>query len=90
MRLGFAICIPTPNSILLISTFIHLYKAFGGFASHFDLFRYLFCLQKKGSKGGSQIAGRVYLTLRDGMKLEYLSCPWNTSINDWFKKWFYI
>jgi hypothetical protein len=24
------------------------------------------------------------------MKLEYLSCPWNTSLGEWYKKWFYI
>jgi hypothetical protein len=24
------------------------------------------------------------------MKSEYLSCPWNTSLSDWYKKWFYI
>jgi hypothetical protein len=47
-------------------------------------------LRKKGSQGGSKIAGGVYLTLRDGMKQEYLSCHWNTSLVDWYKKWFYI
>jgi hypothetical protein len=69
------ICNLHPNSILLVSTFIHLCESFGGFALHFDLFHYLFYLRKKGLKGGSQIAGRVYLTLCDGMKLKYLSCP---------------
>jgi hypothetical protein len=84
------ICNLHPNSILLVSMFIHLCEAFGGFLPHFDLFRYLFCLQKKGSRGGSQIAGGVYLTLCDGMKSKYLSCPWNTSLGEWYKKWFYI
>jgi hypothetical protein len=69
------ICNLHPNSILLVSTFIHLCEAFGGFLPYFDLFCYLFCLQKKGSKGGSQIASGVYLTLYDGMKSEYLSYP---------------
>jgi hypothetical protein len=32
----------------------------------------------------------VYLILSDGMKQEYLSYPWNTSLGDWYKKWFYI
>jgi hypothetical protein len=32
----------------------------------------------------------MYLTLQDGMKQEYLNCPWNTSLGDWYKKWFYI
>jgi hypothetical protein len=45
------ICNLHPNSILLVSTFIHLCEAFGGFLPHFDLFRYLFYLQKKGSRG---------------------------------------
>jgi hypothetical protein len=38
------ICNLHPNSILLVSTFIHLCDAFGGFLPHFDLFHYLFCL----------------------------------------------
>ena len=32
----------------------------------------------------------MYLNLRDGMKAQYLHCPWNTSLDDWYKKWFYI
>jgi hypothetical protein len=47
-------------------------------------------LRKKGSQGGSKIVGGVYLTLRDGIKQEHLNCPWNTSLGDWYKKWFYI
>jgi hypothetical protein len=45
------ICNLHPNSILLVSMFIHLCEAFGGFLPHFDLFRYLFYLRKKGSRG---------------------------------------
>jgi hypothetical protein len=48
----------------------------------------MFCLRKKGSQGGSKIVDGVYLTLRDGIKQEYLNCPWNTSLGDWYKKWF--
>jgi hypothetical protein len=69
------ICNLYPNSILLVSVFIHLCEAYVGIQPYFDLFRYLFCLRKKGSQGGSKIVGGVYLTLRDGMKQEYLSCP---------------
>jgi hypothetical protein len=76
------ICNLHPNSILLVVVFIHLCEAYGGIQPHFDLFRYLFCLRKKGSQGGSKITGGAYLTLRDGMKQEYLSCPWNTSLTD--------
>ena len=83
------ICNLHPNSILLVSTFIHLCEAYGGFQPHFDLFCHLFCLRKKGS-GGSKIAGGVYLNLCDRMKAQYLHCPWNTSLDEWYKKWFYI
>ena len=24
------------------------------------------------------------------MKAQYLHCPWNTSLDKWYKKWFYI
>jgi len=47
-------------------------------------------LRKKGAVGGSKIAGGVYLNIRDGMKNYYLSCPWNTLLNEWYKRWFYI
>jgi len=69
------ICNLHPNLILLIATFIHLYEAFVGIKPHFDLFRYLFFLTKKGAVGGSKIAGGVYLNLHDGMKNRYLNCP---------------
>jgi len=63
------------NSILLVTTFIHLCDAFVGIKPHFDFFWYLFCLKKKGVVGGSKIAGGVYHNLRDGMKNRYLSYP---------------
>jgi hypothetical protein len=69
------ICNLHHNSIFLVSVFIHLCEAYGGIQPYFNLFCYLFCLRKKGSQGGSKIAGGVYLTLRDGMKQEYLNCP---------------
>jgi len=86
----FGICNLHPNSILLVATFIHRCDAFAGIGPHFDLLRYLFCLRKKSAVGGSKIAGGVYLNLRDGMKNHYLNCPWNTSLLEWYKKWFYI
>jgi len=84
------ICNLHPNSILLVATFIHLYEAFVGIEPQFDLFRYLFCLRKKGAHGGSKIAGGVYLNLQDGMKARYHSYPWNTSLSEWYKRLFYI
>ena len=84
------ICNLHPNSILLVATFIHLCEAFVGIEPHFDLFRYVFCLRKKGAVGTSKIPGGVYLNLRDGMKNHYLNYPWTTFLSKWYKKWFYI
>jgi len=84
------ICNLHPNSILLVATFIHLCEAFVGIEPHFDLFCYLICLRKKGAIGSSKIAGGVHLNFRDGMKNRYLSCPWNTSLTEWYNRWFYI
>jgi len=61
-----------------------------GLSHIFYLFCYLFCLRKKGAVGGSKIAGGLYLNLCDTMKNRYLSCPWNTSLTEWYRKWFYI
>jgi len=83
------ICNLHPNSIPLVSTSIHLYEAFVGIEPHFNLFRYLFCLRKKGAVGGSKIVGGAYLNLRDEMKNRCLSCPWNTSLTEWYRRWFY-
>jgi len=84
------ICNLHPNSILLMANFVHLCEAFVGIEPHFDLLRYLFCLWKKGEVGGSKIASGVYLNLHDGIKNRYVSCPWNTSLTEWYKRWFYI
>jgi len=67
-----------------------LCEAYVGIEPHFDIFRYLFCLGKKVAVGGSKIAVGVYLNLRDGMKNCYLSCPSNTSLIEWYKRFFYI
>jgi hypothetical protein len=42
-----SICNLHPNSVLLITCFIHLYEAYDGFQPHFDYFRHLFWLKKK-------------------------------------------
>ena len=60
-----------------------------GILPHFNLFRHLFWLKKKGG-GGSKVVGGVYLQLRDGMAGEYLTVPLNTSLKGWNAKWFYM
>ena len=57
-----------------ILIFIHFYEAYLGILPHFNLFRHLFWLKKKGG-GGSKVVGGMYLQLHDGMAGEYLTVP---------------
>ena len=57
---GVSLCNLHPNTILHISGFIHFYEAYLGILPHFNLFRHLFWLKKKGG-GGSKVVGGVYL-----------------------------
>ena len=57
-----SLCNLHPNTILHISIFIHFCKAYLGVLLHFNLFRHLFWLKKKGG-GGSKVVGSVYLQL---------------------------
>ena len=72
-----------------ISIFIHFYEAFLEILPHFNLFRHLFWLKKRGG-GGSKVVGGVYLQLCDGMAGEYLTVPLNTSLKGWNTRWFYM
>jgi hypothetical protein len=41
-----------PNSIIVVSTFIHLCEAYLGISPHFLLWRYLFCVKSTGKRSG--------------------------------------
>jgi hypothetical protein len=69
--------------------FIHFCETFLGVLPHFNLFRHLFWLKKKGG-GGSKVVGGIYLQLQDGMASEYINVPLNTSLKGWNSKWFYM
>jgi len=49
-----------PNTILHIFVFIHFYEVYLGILPHFNLFRHMFWLKKKGGSG-SKVVGGVYL-----------------------------
>ena len=72
-----------------ISIFIHFYKAHLRVLPHFNLFRHLFWLKKKGG-GGSKVVGDVYLQLHDGMAGKYITVLLNTSLKGWNARWFYM
>jgi hypothetical protein len=46
--------------------------------------------QKERGIWGSKIARGAYLLLWDHMKAHYLNVPLNTSMRDWYRKWFYV
>lgn len=77
------------NSILHLSIFIYFCEGYLGIKPHFNLFRHLFCLRKRGGPG-SQVCGGVYLQFWDGMKDRCIDVPLNTSVKDWQRKWFII
>jgi hypothetical protein len=58
-----------PNSITIISTFVHLCEAYLGIAPYFHLWSHFFELKKTG-KG--VVVGSVVFMLRRNMKLEYI------------------
>ena len=84
-----SLCNLHPNTILHISIFIHFYEAYLGILPHFNLFRHLLWLKKKGGSG-SKVIGGVYLQLHDGMVGEYHAMPLNTSLKGWNARWFYM
>jgi hypothetical protein len=56
-----SVCHLNPNSILHISLFINLCKAFIGIAPHFNLFRHFFCLKPFSRSGSPKVVDGVYL-----------------------------
>ena len=78
-----------PNAILHIVVFIHFCETYLGILPHFNLFRHLFWLKKKGG-GGSKMVSGVYLQLREGMVGEYITLLLNTSLKGWNARWFYM
>ena len=57
---GVSLCNLHLNTILHISMFIHFFEVYLGILPHFNLFRHLFWLKKKGG-GRSKVVDGVYL-----------------------------
>ena len=72
-----------------ILIFIHFCEAYLEVLPHFNLFRHLFWLKKKGGDR-SKVVGGVYLQLRDGMAGKFITVPLNTSLKGWNARWFYM
>jgi hypothetical protein len=55
-----------PNSVTVLSTFIHFYEAYLGISPHFLLWRYFFCMKSPGKR--SRPVRDVMFTLRSVLK----------------------
>jgi hypothetical protein len=77
-----------PNSITVVSTFIHFCEAYLGISPHFLLWRYLFCVKSTRKRSGP--VGAVMFTLRSGLKVEWIDIDLPDNTVGWRSEWFYI
>jgi hypothetical protein len=76
-----------PNSITIISTFIHLCEAYLGIAPHFHLWHHFFELKKTGKSG---VIRSVGFMLWRNMKSEYIDLMLPENTTSWKQGWFYL
>jgi hypothetical protein len=77
-----------PNSITVVSTFIHFCEAYLGISPHFLLWRYFFCVKSTGKR--SRPVGAVMFNLRSGLKAEWIDTNLPDNTAGWRLEWFYI
>jgi hypothetical protein len=77
-----------PNSITVVSTFIHFCEAYLGISPHFLLWRYLFCVKSTGKRSGP--VGAVMFCLRSGLKTKWINIDLPDNTAGWRSEWFYI
>jgi hypothetical protein len=76
-----------PNSITVVSTFIHICVAYLGISPHFLLWRYLFCVKSTGKRSEPAV---VIFCLRSGLKTEWIDSDLPDNTSGWRSEWFYI
>jgi hypothetical protein len=77
-----------PNSITIVSTFIHFCEAYLGISPHFLLWRYFFYV--KSTRMGSGQKGVVMFNLRSGLKVELINTDLPDNTAGWRSERFYI
>jgi hypothetical protein len=77
-----------PNSITVVSTFIHLCEVYLGISPHFALWRHFFCVKCTGKWSGS--VGAVMFNWRLGFKVEWIDTDLPDNTAGWRSEWFYI
>jgi hypothetical protein len=77
-----------PNSITVVSTFIHFCEAYLGIPPHFGFWRHFFCVKSTGKRSGP--VGAVMFNLRSGLKAEWIDTDLPDNTVGWRSEWFYI
>jgi hypothetical protein len=77
-----------PNSIIVVSTFIHFSEAYLGIPPHFGLWRHFFCVKSTGKRLGP--VGAVMFNLRSGLKAEWMDTDLPDNTAGWRLESFYI
>jgi hypothetical protein len=77
-----------PNSITVVSTFIHFYQAYLGISPHFLLWRYFFCVKSTGKRSGP--VGAVMFVLRSSLNAEWIDTDLPDNTAGCRSEWFYI
>jgi hypothetical protein len=72
-----------PNSITVVSTFIHFCEAYLGISPHF-LLRYFFCVKSTSKRSGP--VGAVMSNLRSGLKAEWIDADLPNNTIGWRSK----
>jgi hypothetical protein len=77
-----------PNSITIVSTFIHFCEAYLGIPPHFTLWRYFLCVKSTSKRLGPM--GVVMFNLRSCLKVEWIDSDLPDHTAGWRSEWFYI
>jgi hypothetical protein len=74
-----------PNSITVVSTFIHFCEPYLGIPPHFALWRHFFCVKSTGKRSRAMM-----FNLRSGLKAEWIDTDLPDNTARWRSEWFYI
>jgi hypothetical protein len=77
-----------PNSITVVSIFIHFCEAYLGISPQFLLWRHLFCAKSTSKRSGP--VGAVMSCLRSGLNSKWIDVDLPDNNTRWRSKWFYI
>jgi hypothetical protein len=77
-----------PNSITVVSTFIHFCEVYLGISPHFLLWRYFFCVKNIGKRSGPVRA--MMFNLWPGLKAEWIDTDLPDNTAGWRSEWFYV